>query len=221
MAEVINGTGSVLVESYKFVVSTLPPFFQGFVNLFVIVFLIFIYSLFVWKFHKFVARKDIFGLDLNQYNKAESPLAGRFMHGFFYFLEYIIISPFVIFFWFVGFTIFLIVMGKNFDVNTTLIISAAVVTAIRMASYYNEALSKELAKLLPLNLLALSLIESGFFDVPKILNQFSQIPGILSNVAIYFVFIITLEIILRFFDFTFSMFGLEEESGETEEERIV
>ena len=83
MAEVINGTGSVLVESYKFVVSTLPPFFQGFVNLFVIVFLIFIYSLFVWKFHKFVARKDIFGLDLNQYNKAESPLAGRFMHGFF------------------------------------------------------------------------------------------------------------------------------------------
>ena len=138
-------------------------------------------------------------------------MKNKLFGGFFYFLEYLIVLPFAIFVWFFGVTIFLVVMGKNLDVNAALIISAAVVAAIRMTSYYNGNLSKELAKLLPLNLLALSLIESGFFDAQRILSQISQIQGLLSNVTTYLIFIIILEAVLRFFDFTFSLFGLEEE----------
>ncbi|MBI2042836.1 hypothetical protein HYT25_00415 [Candidatus Pacearchaeota archaeon] len=213
MAEGGVASSSVLLESYKFVISSLPPVLQNFINLFLIVFLIFIYVAIIWKLHKFISHKNIFGLNLNKYNRSEEPITQKFVHGSFYFLEYMIILPFIIFFWFAGFAIFLIVMGKGFDANTALIISAAVVASIRMTAYYKEVLSQELAKLLPLNLLALSLIEKGFFDIERIFSQISQIPGLFSNITIYFVFIIILEVILRFFDFTFSMFGLEEEES--------
>ena len=212
MAEgVIADFSAALVDSYDILVSSLPPFFHNFVNFFVIVFFIFIYSVFVWKFHKFISHKNIFGLNLNKYNQTEDPTTNKLVGGLFYFLEYLIVLPFAIFVWFFGVTIFLVVMGKSLDVNTALIISAAVVAAIRMTSYYNGNLSKELAKLLPLNLLALSLIESGFFDAQRILGQIAQIQGLLSNVTTYLIFIIILEAVLRFFDFTFSLFGLEEE----------
>jgi len=202
---------AALVSSYNLLTSSLPPFFHSFINLFVIVFFIFIYAVFIWKFHKFIAQKNIFGLNLNQYAQNNDSGTNKMLEGVFYFFEYLVVLPFAIFFWFMGVTIFLLIMGKNLDANTALVISAAVVAAIRMTSYYNETLSKELAKLLPLNLLALSLIESGFFDVPRILSQISQIPNLLNNITIYIVFIIILEAILRFFDFTFSLFGLEEE----------
>ena len=118
------------------------------------------------------------------------------------------------FFWFAIFSFFLILLNKSLEVGSVLLISAAIIAAIRMSSYvphYGETLSKELAKLLPLNLLALSLIEKGFFDFERIIGQLSQIPGLFSNITTYLFFIIILESILRFFDFIFSLFGLEEE----------
>ena len=204
--------GSVLFGSYQTVLSTLPPAFQNFVNLFLIVLLIFLYVVLIWKLHRFIAHKNIFGFNLNKYSAAGDSASQKFLNGTYYFLEYIIILPFIIFFWFAGFAFFLIIMGKGFDANTALIISAAVVAAIRMTSYYQENLSRELAKLLPLTLLSLSLIEKSFFDVERIFSQLSQIPGLFNNITTYLIFIIILEIILRFFDLAFSIFGLDEEN---------
>ena len=44
----------------------------------------------------------------------------------------------------------------------------------------------------------------------RILNQLSQIPSFFSHIVTYLVFVILLEIILRFFDFISSLFGLED-----------
>ena len=113
---------SVLLESYKFVISSLPPVFQNFINLFLIVFIIFIYSVFIWKFHKFIAHKNIFGLNLNKYNLSEEPATQKFFHGGFYFLEYMIILPFIILFWFGILTIFLISLTEGLEIKTIFII---------------------------------------------------------------------------------------------------
>ena len=212
MAEEVISS-SALLDSYQLVISTLPPIFQNFVNLFLIVFIIFIYSVFIWRFHKFIAHKNIFGLNLNKYNLSEEPAMQKFLHGSFYFLEYMIILPFIILFWFGILAVFLISLTENLEISAILIISATVVASIRMAAYYREDVAREIAKLLPFTLLAVSLTNPGFFDIIRIISQFSQIFLSFGQIAGYVLFVVTVEFILRFFDFTFSLFGIEEEES--------
>tara|TARA_Y100000034_G_scaffold54708_1_gene67012 strand:+ start:17760 stop:18410 length:651 start_codon:yes stop_codon:yes gene_type:complete len=207
---VIDTFSTSFLETYNSFISTLPFFAQKFINLFLIVLLIVIYSIFIWKFYRFIAKKNIIELSLNKYNKAEHPLLAKLLAGIFYFIEYILILPFLIFFWFSIFTIFLIFLTENLAIENLLIISAIIIASIRMVSYYNEDLSRDLAKLLPFTLLAISIINPKFFDINRIFNNFSEILGFFNEIIIYLAFIIILEIILRFFDFIFSLFGIED-----------
>lgn len=201
---------SQLLIIYNSFIATLPLFAQKFIALFLLVLLVVIYAVFIWKFYRFIATKNILKLNLSKYNKYEHPFLTKIVAGALYLIEYIIILPFLIFFWFGIFTLFLIFLTEGLEVSALLIVSATIVSAIRMTSYYSEDLSRDLAKLLPFTLLAISITKPGFFDVERIINHFAGIPELMGNIAIYLAFIILLEIILRFFDFIFSLFGLED-----------
>ena len=205
MAEAISTTGE-LVGLYNFIISSLPPFSRAFVTLFFTVVLIFFYLVLVWKFSKFISKKNIFGINLNKYNTSEHPM----LEGLFYFLEYIVILPFLVFIWFSFLAISLIILSSGLDVENVLVISAAVVAAIRMTSYYSHKMSLELAKLIPLNVLVVSILSPGFFEFSSVIENTAGIANLLGNIMNYFVFIIILEGILRFFDFAFSLLGIEE-----------
>lgn len=223
MAEGIGNIAIELIGLYNDFISALPPSIAEFFNLIVLVLLVVLYSVFIWKFYRFVATKNILGLNLNKYNKSKHPLLTKILAGTLYLVEYIIILPFLIFFWFSIFTIFLIFLTENLDVHSLLIISATIIAAIRMTSYYNEDLSKDVAKLLPFTLLAISILNPNFFSIERIFNHISELPKFFNQIMIYLAFIIILEIILRLFDFIFSLFNIEEipkakEKEETEEE---
>jgi len=200
-----------LSEAYTAFISTLPNWAQNFISLFLLVLLVVIYDILIWKFYRWIATKNIIELNLNKYNKSEHPFLAKVLAGFFYFLEYIIIIPFLIFIWFGVFTFFLIVLTDKLEVSALLIVSATIIAAIRMTSYYKEELAKDLAKLLPFTLLAVSIINPNFFNIDRIISQISQLPSFFSQILIYLLFIVILEIILRFFDFIFSLFSLHEE----------
>ena len=217
MAEVTSGIFFEIIKAYNSLMSILPFGTRSFINLFLLVILIVAYSIIMWKFHKFISAKNIFGLNLNKYNNSNHPLWEKTLAGALYLVEYIVIIPFLIFFWFAVFTFFLSLLTSGIEVGTILLISALIVAAIRMTSYYKEDLSKELAKLLPLNLLAIAMLTPRFFDVERIISNFSGISGFFNEITFYIFFIIILEIVLRFFDFIFSLFGLEEEGEEKEE----
>jgi len=209
---VIGELASGLIEGYRGFLSVIPPFYQSFINLFFLAVLIMIYAIFIWKFHIFISHKNIFKLDLSRYNKAKHPFIAKITAVGLYLLEYIIIIPILIFFWFSVFAFFLMIVIE-LDLKVILFISAAIVAAIRMTSYipkYGESTSKELAKLLPLNLLAIALITPGFFNTERILSNFNEIGGFSSSVLNYLLFIIILETLLRFFEFIFSTFNLED-----------
>jgi hypothetical protein len=213
---------SEFVAVYDSFISILPSPFQNFINLFLLVLLIFIYSLFIWKFYKFIAEKNIFGLDLNRYNKSEHPLITKLIAGGLYLVEYIIILPFLIFFWFTIFTFFLILLiEKGIEVGTILLISAVVIAAIRMAAYYQKGLAEDIAKILPFTLLAIFVLNPQFFTIgflTRIISSIGEIPSFFSEIIGYLVFIIVLEIILRLFEFLFSLFGIDEEETKPKEE---
>tara|TARA_Y100000310_G_scaffold262458_1_gene272145 strand:- start:2083 stop:2763 length:681 start_codon:yes stop_codon:yes gene_type:complete len=210
-AEAFNNLGATLSEAYNIFISSLPLFFQNFINLLLIVLLVVAYSIFIWKLYRFISTKNIIELNLNQYNRTEHPLFAKLLAGGFYLLEYIIIMPFLIFFWFSIFTLFLIFLTENLEISSLLLISAVIISTIRMTSYYKEDLAKDLAKLIPFTLLAVSILNPKFFSIERIFNQFAELPNFFNEIFIYLIFIIILEMILRFFDFIFSLFELEKE----------
>lgn len=210
MAEVFESIGSGLSVVYNAIIDALPISVQKFVAFFIIALGIVVYSIFVWKFYRSIAKKNLIKLNLNKYNKSTHPLATKLIAGALYLAEYILILPLLIFLWFTIFTILLIFITEDLSINTLLIISATVIAAIRMTSYYTEDLSKEIAKLIPFTLLATSLLTPKFFSVTRVFSLFSEIPTLFGEIGIYLFFIIILEIVLRGFDFLFSLFDWDE-----------
>lgn len=212
------------IELYESFLSTLPAWAQDFVTLFFLAIIVVFYAWFIWKFYRFIATKNIIKLNLRKYNKVEHPFFTKLVEGSLSFVEYIIILPFLIFFWFAVFTLFLIFLTEGLEVKAILIISATIIAAIRLTSYiprYGEDLAKEIAKLLPFTLLAISITKPGFFDITRILAQIGEIPIFFSQVITYLLFIIILETVLRLFEFVFSLIGLDDDpvaKVKTEEE---
>ena len=128
------------------------------------------------------------------------------------------ILPFLIFIIFGVFTFFLIILTQTQETSQIIIISAAIIAAIRMVAYYKEGLSQELAKMLPFTLLAITILNpNNFSDVQyleRIFNHLSQLPAFINQILNYLLFIVLIETVLRFIDFLFSLFELEDETAE-------
>jgi len=210
MAIEVEKFGSFLVILYEEFLQSLPSWAQNFMNLFLLSFLIVLYAILIWKFYRWIAKKDILELNLNRYNQLEHSIFAKAIAGLIYFLEYLIILPVVVFIWFSLFTIFLMLLTENLEIQTILISSVTVVTAIRITSYYKEDLSRDLAKLLPLTLLAVG-ITRGLINFENVISQISLIPSFLDHIGIYFLFILAIEIFLRTIYLIFSATGLLDE----------
>lgn len=210
MAEVASALSDSLTSFYHALVNVLPSSIQVAVNLLLISLMIVAYAVLVWNFYRWIARKDLIQLNLNKYNTSEHSVITKLVGGIFYFLEYIIILPLIVFIWFAIFTIFLVLLTENLEIHTLLVISVTVVTAIRMTAYYKEDLSRDVAKLIPLTLLGVA-ITQGILSFEKILSQISNIPSFFPQIWLYLGFIIGIEIILRALDLIFYGLGLYEE----------
>jgi len=206
MAGEVGSVGAFLSTHYQNFLAILPPWLQMGVNLLMLILLVFIYAVIVWKMHKLLSKKNIIELNLRQYNKSEHAFWKKVLAGALYLAEYVVILPFLVFFGFIIFTIFVIILNPDIPTNTVLIISAVIVGAIRITAYYKEELSRDLAKLLPLNLLVVSIVRSKIITFDEIFSQFSQIPNYILTIPYYLGFIVAIEIILRTFEIIFSIF---------------
>lgn len=165
-----------------------------------------IYSIFVFYFYRFLAKKNILELNLNQYNLYSNPAAIKFFAVLFYLLEYMILLPILTFFWFGVLAILTLILAKDLPVNMVLVLAAALVTSIRVTSYVNEDLSKDLAKMLPLTLLAIAITTAGFFNLDFLLSRIQEIPSLFATIPYYLVFIIGIELLMRITEFITSLF---------------
>lgn len=219
---VMTGFSVTALETYDYFISTLPNWAQEFISFFLLVLLVVIYSVMVWRFYQFVSKKNPLGLNLSEKYKPETQsFLTRLIAGSLYFVEYILVLPFLIFVIFGVFTLFLIILSSSQEVSQILIISATVIASIRITAYYREKLSQEIAKILPFMLLAVAVLNPATFTqvqyVEKIINQLNTIPIFLDLIWSYLLFIILIEIILVFFDTVFVLFGLHEPEKVEEE----
>ena len=128
-----------------------------------------------------MGRKDLFELNLERYEQSRMRALRMTLHFFSYVGKYLILFPVVAFAWFVILATLLAFLAKQQSIESILLVAMAVLSAIRITSYYNEDLSRDLSKILPFALLAVFLIDLSYFSFSGSLNAlqglFILLPG--------------------------------------------
>jgi len=186
-----------VLNSTTSMINSTPEHYISLITLVFFTLVILIYSVFVFYFYKFIASKNILSLDLNKYNQSANASAMKFFAVLLYILEYLIIFPLLTVFWFMFFSVFLLVLAKNLNVSMILTISAALIASIRITAYINSELARDLAKMLPFTLLALSLTQPDFFSIVLFLERIQSVPSLIYNIPYFISFIVIIEFIMR------------------------
>lgn len=144
-----------------------------------------IYSIIIWHFYRFVARRDSFKLTTKKHPKVVG------------FLKYFFMYPLVAFLFFAGFSLMLLFITRTLEITEVLTTSFAIIAAIRIAAYYNEDLSKDVAKMLPFALLGITLIEPSYFIFGDVIDKIYSLPEFFTVCIEFILLIVLMEWILR------------------------
>ncbi len=151
--------------------------------------LIAIYAVFVWIFYKSLSKRDLFKINLFGGGISK---AG-------YVLKYLIIFPIMTFLWFGILALILFFLSKVLTTESILLISIALIAAVRTTAYYREELSIDVAKILPLGLLAIFIVDPTLFSLDVVYQRFVELPSLGIQLFNYLLFVILLEWFLRTF----------------------
>ncbi len=219
MAIGVGNFSLVITQAYHDFILSLDPWLQTFINIALLSVLVALFFMFIWKLYHIVSKKNLLELNLRQYNRSDHPGLKKFFGILLYLLEYIIIFPFFVIFWFTMFMIFIMLLARGLELSAVLTISTIIIIVIRTTAYYKEGLSKDISKLLPFTLLAVAITEKDFFNFENIFSRASEIPLFFEHILVYVGVIVAIEVILRTFDLLISLFrgkDLEEEMNDQE-----
>ncbi len=144
-----------------------------------------VYSIIIWHFYRYIARRDCFKISHGKHPKAIG------------FLKYFFLFPFVAIIFFLGFSMLLLFLTRHLDVGQVLSTGFAIILAIRITTYYSEDLSKDVAKMLPFALLGIFLVDPTYFDFDVTMSNINSLPEHANIIAMFLFFIIIVEWILR------------------------
>lgn len=163
-----------------------------------------VYAIFIFSFYRFLARKDLFKISLAKYNVSKNPVLKKTVRIIFYILEHILIYPLFVIFWFAILGLLLAFLSKNEGIETIMLVTAAIISSVRITAYINESLSSDLAKMLPFALLGIFLIDISYFSITNTEQLVMDAIPLWGVCVYYVVFIIALEIFLRLLSTLFS-----------------
>jgi len=167
---------------------------KQFLDLFVSAIVLFSASLLAWYvYYKQLARKDLFEIPKLNMKSKFANIFDRII----YFLKYLFVFPIYSFIWFLIFSFLLFTLSKSRTIEDILFLGIIVVAATRMGAYVSEKLAEDMAKLLPLTLIAIFLIEPKAVTLETIASSFPTLLQQIPRVAKYLLFIIVVEWLLR------------------------
>ena len=146
-----------------------------------------IYSFVIFKFYSFISKREIFKLKWKASRKSKA----------LYVIEYIFLFPIVALLWVFVIALILSLISKIVVIDNILLVSMGMVASIRILSYYTEELSKEVAKLLPIVLLGIFLLDIGGLSISSIREVITSLPSLSGKLFYYFGFLIIMEFVLK------------------------
>jgi hypothetical protein len=157
----------------------------------IVTLLVFIGMWLLWKTYMHLSKKNLFELhrpkdkDATFWNKAA------------YWLKYLLVLPLLIFFWFVIFVVCLRVLTLKTDPADIMFLGIVLISSIRIAAYFNERMAEDLAKMLPLTLLAAIILSPSFISTNIRIEDLYVFKTEFMRFAKYLLFIIVLEFVLK------------------------
>ena len=156
-----------------------------------------LYGVFVFHFYRFLARKDIFQLDLNKHNESGHPVLRKTVSVIFYLTKSLVIFPLFVVFWFGVLAGLMLLMGRGQSIDGIMLGAMGVVATIRVCAYYKTALATDIAKILPFALLGIMLIDSSLVKIPESAETIEAASSRIETVTYYLVAVVVLEFMLR------------------------
>lgn len=108
-----------------------------------------------------------------------------------------VLFPLMSFGFFLVIAISLFVLSKQQGVGEILLIGMGVTAAVRIAAYVSESSAEDLAKMIPLGLLAVVLVQPGYLTLETTVARLEELAAMAGTVVRYFLFLVVLEVVLR------------------------
>ena len=156
-----------------------------------------IYAVVIFNLYRFMSKRDIFNLDFSRFEKRSHPVFRKTVHLVLYIAKYLLIFPLFAFFWFGVLVVMVAFLSRTKEVEDLLLIAMAVLTSVRVTSYYTEDLSRDIAKMLPFALLGIFLIDLRYFNVESSTALLNRVGAEWTSIFYYWTFIVLLELTLR------------------------
>jgi len=156
-----------------------------------------IYSILIYHFYRFLARRDPIALDLTRFRESQHSALSRIFRVFIYLLENILFVPIFTFLWFAFLTIIIAFMAKEQAAQNIILVSMGFVAAVRITAYHNEDLSLDLAKVLPFMLLVLFVTDLPSYTYAGFIETLGSILSNWRILVYYLAFAVVLEIVLN------------------------
>ncbi len=153
------------------------------------------YAIFVYKFYHYLGKRDIIE---RKYTLGEMYSQKNYIfRSILYIVEYLIATPIIVAFWALVIIILLSLVSID-PLDQIILVSMAVVGAIRATAYYNETLSNELASMVPYLLLCVYISDTSIVTWSTMIAQFKGYIAMADRIIIYLLFLAAVEILLRF-----------------------
>jgi len=166
---------------------------EPFVKILIFVLGLLIYGIIVWEFYSTLSKRDLFKVNLKPY-MSKKQMLGEIIA---FILKYTFLFPIYTFIWFLILSLFILFLSKSLVLEEILLVSIGLISFTRAAAYYKEELAADIAKIIPLSLLAIFITDPAFFSFESTIKKLdafiSSFPGILK----FLLFTIALEWILR------------------------
>lgn len=146
----------------------------------------------IFFFYKHVSRRLLI-----EYRKPVVEGWRRVFANVFYGLEYLLLSPLILLVWAVIIASMVFLLGKSLDTQQALFAAIALLATVRVTAYFNEDLAVDVAKLVPLSLLAVIALDTRALDMTLFWGRVQTLPDMTQPAIYAFVFVVALELVLR------------------------
>ena len=143
----------------------------------------------IWLMYIALSKKDLFSV-----KKSKSPTS---WDKFVYVTKYGLLFPIYSSIWFLVFVVCLYFLSDKYAIETILFIGVVLVTVIRIFAYINERLAEDFAKLIPLTLISILIMDPTFIKLnPEAFTALVQ--GLYKLETVQFlIFLIVSELLIR------------------------
>ncbi len=211
MADILNQT-TVLIQQTLSNAFAIPNLRETILPLFLYTAGIVIFSIIIWHGYRFIATRDIITLDLSKYDVGRHPRLAKFVATNIFIIKFLVVFPLITFSTFAGLGLLLFFLSKTAQVETILLTSITLISAIRATAYYSDDLSKDLAKLIPFYILGVFVLDPSFFSLDLVVERVGQLPSLLPVLTTYLSFTVILELVLKTLHFLFLKLSPQETS---------